>query len=154
TSAPRSNKVPNPASPSVPGSNATPAEPKFVKEGILHFVKNNQVQTTIDIEVARYAREIEQGLMHRQKMDENKGMLFIFPDEQPRGFWMKNTFIPLDIIYVDADKTIVSIQKNTTPLSEESLPSDGAAQYVVEVNAGFCDAHSLTPGDRIDFFLD
>ena len=64
---------------------------------------------------------------------------------------MKNTLIPLDIIYVDAEKTIVSIQKNTTPLSEKSLPSDSDAQYVIEVNAGFADRYGLKAGDKVDF---
>lgn len=135
-------------------SNAQPAEPQFVKEGSLQFLKGENIAVAIDIEIANTAKEIEQGLMYRQKMDQNKGMLFIFPDMQPRGFWMKNTLLPLDIIYVDADKTIVSIQKNTVPLSKQSLPSDGPAQYVIEVNAGFSDTHGLVPGDKVDFQIE
>ncbi len=135
----------------VPTSNAKSAEPQFIKEGALQFLKDANIKAAIDIELANTPDEIEKGLMYRQKMDQNKGMLFIFPDMQPRGFWMKNTYIPLDIIYVDADKTIVSIQKNTIPLSRQDLPSDGDAQYVIEVNAGFSDLHGLMPGDKVDF---
>ena len=138
-------------SPSIPTNNAKPAEPQFVKEGELQFFKNGNITVGIDIEVANTAKEIEQGLMFRQQMDQNKGMLFVFPNMEPRGFWMKNTLIPLDIIYVDDKKTIVSIQKNTVPLSEQNLPSDGKAQYVIEVNAGFSDTHGLAPGDKVDF---
>jgi len=135
----------------IPASNAKTAEPQFIKEGTLQFLKDANIKAAIEIEVANTADEIEQGLMHRRKMDQNKGMLFIFPDMQPRGFWMKNTHIPLDIIYVDADKTIVSIQKNTIPLSRQDLPSDGEAQYVIEVNAGFSDLYNIVPGDNVDF---
>jgi len=135
----------------IPASNAKTSEPQFVNEGALQFLNDANIKAAIDIEVVDTADEIEQGLMYRQKMDKNKGMLFIFPDMQPRGFWMKNTYIPLDIIYVDADKTIVSIQKNTIPLSRQDLPSDGEAQYVIEVNAGFSDLHGLVPGDKVDF---
>lgn len=141
----------NPSSIAAPGSTAKPAEPAFIKEGELTFLKAGQVVKSIDIEIASTAAEIQQGLMFRQKMDESAGMLFVFPDMQPRGFWMKNTLFPLDIIYVDADKTIVSIQKNTAPLSELELPSEGPAQYVIEVNAGFADRHDLKAGDKVDF---
>ncbi len=143
-------RVTIPNNPPTP-SNAVPAEPQFVKEGELQFFKDNNIVTAIDIEIANTAKEIEQGLMYRQKMDTDKGMLFIFPNMELRGFWMKNTLIPLDIIYVDAGKMIVSIQKNTTPLSEKSLPSEGQAQFVIEVNAGFTDRYNLVPGDKIDF---
>ena len=68
-----------------------------------------------------------------------------------QGFLDEKYFYPLDIIYVDADKAIVSIQKYTTPLSEENLPSEGKAQYVIEVNAGFSDNYGLKAGDKIDF---
>ena len=141
----------NPSNMPAPRSNAKPAEPQFVKEGELQFFKDEMIVKSIDIEIANTINEIKQGLMFRQKMDEDKGMLFIFPDMQPRSFWMKNTLMPLDIIYVDADKTIVSIQKNTTPLSEQELPSEGKAQFVIEVNAGFADRYGLKAGDRVGF---
>ena len=137
----------------IQSNNSKPAEPQFIKEGNLQFVKDGNSIKTIEIEVANTVQEIQQGLMYRQKMDENKGMLFLFPDMQPRGFWMKNTLIPLDIIYVDADKKIVSIQKNTTPLSEQNLPAESDAQYVIEVNAGFSDNYGLEAGDSVDFTL-
>jgi uncharacterized membrane protein (UPF0127 family) len=64
---------------------------------------------------------------------------------------MKNTFIALDIIYINADKEIVSIQKYTQPKSTYSLPSEKPAQFVLEVNAGFCDKYNIRPGDKIEF---
>ena len=84
-------------------------------------------------------------------MDENQGMLFIFDDSSPRYFWMKNTYISLDIIYIDENFRIVSIQKTALPRSEESLPSEKPAKYVVEVNAGFTDKYKINKGDKISF---
>jgi uncharacterized membrane protein (UPF0127 family) len=84
-------------------------------------------------------------------MSDEQGMLFIFSEAAEQSFWMKDTYISLDIIYVDDKKEIVSIQKYTTPQSEESLPSYKKAQYVVEVNAGFCDKYHIAFGDRIAF---
>jgi uncharacterized membrane protein (UPF0127 family) len=78
-------------------------------------------------------------------------MLFIFPDEDFRSFYMKNTKIPLDIIYIDEAKSIVSIQKNAKPFNETSLPSDVPAKYVLEVNGGLSDEWQLEVGDRIDY---
>lgn len=86
-------------------------------------------------------------------MASNHGMLFIFPDMDYRSFYMKNTKIPLDIIYVSKDKTIVSIQKNAKPMDETSLPSEGPAKYVLEVNAGLSDKWGLEQGDKIDFTI-
>jgi uncharacterized membrane protein (UPF0127 family) len=78
-------------------------------------------------------------------------MLFIFPNEAPRSFYMKNTRIPLDIIYISADSTIVSFQKNAKPFDETSLPSNAAAKFVLEINAGLADTWQLQIGDKVDF---
>jgi uncharacterized membrane protein (UPF0127 family) len=84
-------------------------------------------------------------------MPESAGMLFIFPQEEVRSFWMKNTYIPLDIIFVDASREIVTIQSNTQPLSTEPVPSYKPAKYVIEVNAGFTSKHNIKEGDRVEF---
>ena len=84
-------------------------------------------------------------------MNPNEGMLFIFKDEQPRSFYMKNTLIPLDIIYLNKDKAVVSIQKNAKPLDESSLPSEQPAMYVLEVNAGLSELWKISNGDYIEF---
>ena len=127
------------------------AEPAFIKEGELVFRVNGKIAQQIDIEIVDQPKETQQGLMYRTKMAENQGMLFVFSKEEPRSFWMRNTFIPLDIIYVDANKKIVSIQKYTTPQSDKSLPSEGSAQFVLEVNAGFCDRYGIGKGDNLEF---
>lgn len=125
----------------------------FDKEGELTFIdgQSGQEIITIDIEKAETAEEQEIGLMYRREMQENQGMLFIGKQEEEKGFWMKNTYIALDIIYVNAEKEIVSIGKYAKPQSTESIPSGAPAQYVVEVVAGFCDKHGIGKGDRIRF---
>lgn len=127
--------------------------PVFTREGTLYFLSkvNNDTLRTIDIEFATNDKERAQGLMDRKSMTDDQGMLFIFPAAREQSFWMKNTYISLDIIYLDAHKEIVSVQKYTTPLSEESLPSFKKAQYVLEVNAGFCDKYHIAYGDKIAF---
>jgi uncharacterized membrane protein (UPF0127 family) len=127
--------------------------PKFTKEGELYFLSkiNNDTLRKIDIELATTNQERAQGLMDRKSMTDDQGMLFIFPAAEEQSFWMKNTYISLDIIYADDHKEIVSVQKYTTPLSEESLPSFKKAQYVLEVNAGFCDKYHIAYGDKITY---
>jgi uncharacterized membrane protein (UPF0127 family) len=128
-------------------------EPLFKKEGDLEFVSKDgkTVIRKIDIEVAENDDERMQGLMYRKSMDDNKGMLFIFQREEPQSFWMKNTIMSLDIIYVNSKKEIVKIFKNTVPFSEKSLPSEKPATYVVEVAAGYTDRYGIKDGDLINF---
>lgn len=127
--------------------------PAFKKEGVLYFIGKEKGDTikTIDIEVAETDEERAKGLMDRKSMTDEQGMLFIFAEAEEQSFWMKNTYISLDIMYVGTEKEIVSIQKYATPLSEESLPSFKKAQYVVETNAGFADRYKVKFGDKIAF---
>ncbi len=124
----------------------------FTQQGELRFLdKNDSLLYSVAIEIADDDAKRTQGLMYRDSMAENHAMLFVFPDEQERSFWMKNTIMPLDIIYVDSKNQIITTQKNAVPYSEDSVPSNGPAKYVVEVNAGFCDRHSVRPGDHIEW---
>lgn len=122
----------------------------FKKEGELSFIKQNgEVIKKIDIEVADTEYDRQLGLMFRKNMTENQGMLFVFPYEQFQSFWMRNTYISLDILFVNAQKEIVTIHKNTQVLTDNSYPSSKPAKYVVEVIAGFCDAYGVDVGDII-----
>ena len=124
----------------------------FTKEGELIFTDSlGTLKTKIDLEIADSEYERELGLMNRNEMKENEGMLFIFPDLTRRSFWMRNTLISLDMIFVDDQKKIVTIHKNTKILSETSYPSSQPAIYVVEVLAGFTDRHNIQVGDKIDW---
>lgn len=126
----------------------------FRKDGELSFIDSSgTIISKINIQVANSEYDRELGLMFRKNMDENQGMLFIFPDVQARSFWMRNTLIPLDMIFVDSTKTVLNIAKNTTPLSDVSYPSAGPAEYVIEVNGGFCDRHNLTAGAKVNWAL-
>lgn len=125
----------------------------FKKEGVLSLFKSktDSVIRTIDIEIADNDYQTQTGLMYRSKLETNHGMLFIFADTQFRNFYMKNTKIPLDIIYLDETKTIVSIQKNAKPFDETSLPSEAPAKFVLEINGGLSDEWQIEVGDRVDF---
>ncbi|RKE90877.1 DUF192 domain-containing protein [Ichthyenterobacterium magnum] len=125
----------------------------FKKEGSLLLKKaaTGSIISTLDIEIADDAYQTQTGLMYRDSMKDNQGMLFIFPNSDYRSFYMKNTRIPLDIIYIDEALTIVSIQKDAKPFNETSLPSEAPAKYVLEVNAGLADLWRLGKGDVIEF---
>ncbi|WP_299442290.1 DUF192 domain-containing protein [uncultured Aquimarina sp.] len=130
-------------------------EIRFTKEGELSIYNlkdsiPNQI-ITLDIEIADNDYERETGLMYRKSMEEKRGMLFIQKMFKPQNFYMKNTLIPLDIIYIDDKYKIVSFQKNAKPLDETSLPSVKPAKYILEINAGLSDQWNLKIGDSISF---
>ncbi|MCH2195957.1 DUF192 domain-containing protein [Kordia sp.] len=128
------------------------AEITFTKEGQLTLAKaSGKDIVTLDIEFAETSYEIETGLMYRKSMKENQAMLFVFPYSRPQSFYMKNTYIPLDIIYLDENKKIVSFQENAEPLNETGLPSEVPAMYVLEINAGLSEKWLLEIGDTATF---
>ena len=130
----------------------TDTEYMFKKEGELTFTDSlGVVKTKIDIEIANSDFDRQLGLMFRKHMDAKNGMLFIFPSEEMQAFWMRNTFIPLDMVFVNAEKKIVTIHRNTQTLSDQSYPSSAPAMYVIEVTGGFCSSHNIIDGDRINF---
>jgi uncharacterized membrane protein (UPF0127 family) len=117
----------------------------------LEFVTSAGIVSKIDIEIADSPDQRSLGLMYRKKLDPDKGMLFIFQRSEEQAFWMKNTLIPLDIIYVDDQLRIVSIAENAKPLDETDIGSMAPALYVVEVNGGYCKQYGIAPGDHIKY---
>jgi uncharacterized membrane protein (UPF0127 family) len=101
------------------------------------------------VEIADDARERARGLMFRREMAKDHGMLFDFGSEQPASFWMENTYLPLDMIFIKADATVESIAERTTPLSRRSVPSKGPVRYVLEINGGLSDELGIRPGDKV-----
>jgi uncharacterized membrane protein (UPF0127 family) len=101
------------------------------------------------VEIADNEAARQRGLMEREPLPDDRGMLFQFPDVAERGFWMRNTPSPLDIIYIDPHGRIVSIARNTTPMSDEIIPSNGPASGVLELRAGRADEIGARPGDRV-----
>lgn len=130
-------------------------EISFNKQGTLTFLsaQNNDTLSVIDIEVADNNQRRTRGLMYRKSLPADAGMLFVFDEEEIQSFWMKNTYIPLDMLFVNADNEIITIHVNTAPLKEWNYASSQPALYVVEVNAGYCAQKQITEGDKIIFEL-
>jgi uncharacterized protein len=108
-------------------------------------------EVEVRVEIADSPDEQAKGLMNRTALGEDRGMLFVFPDEEVRSFWMKNTLIPLSIAYMDSEGRIVDIQ-DMKPLDDEEphYISAEPAQYALEVNKGFFDEHGVKVGDRAE----
>lgn len=107
---------------------------------------------TFSVELATTPATQEHGLMDRTSMPADHGMLFVFPDSQPRTFWMKNTLIPLDILFFDAHRKLVTIQANAQPCKADPCalyPSNAPARYVLELNAGTAAKLGARIGDAI-----
>jgi uncharacterized membrane protein (UPF0127 family) len=134
------------------GTKPRPSGPQFQKEGILHFInEEGDTLRTIDIEIADTESERTIGLMHRRSMPDTQGMLFIFEEEERRSFWMRNTLIGLDIMFIRANGEVESIAKYTVPLDERSIPSKGPSTYVLEVIEGFCDRYGVKEGTKVAY---
>ena len=101
------------------------------------------------VEMATTEEEKTQGLMYRKELPDGKGMLFDFSPEQQISMWMKNTYIPLDMIFIRADGRILRIAENTEPLSTKIISSGGLAKGVLEVIAGTAQKYGIQPGDRV-----
>jgi uncharacterized protein len=105
------------------------------------------------VEIASTPGEVERGLMYRKSLDDGRGMLFVFQDEVVHSFWMKNTLIPLDIMFIARDGPgagrIVGIAENTTPLSEAPISVGKPSTYVLEVPGGWSKRVGVKAGDRI-----
>jgi len=136
----------------IPFGTKTRTGPQFQKEGTLQFISTTgRSIEKIDIEIADDEITRQQGLMWRRSMKEDQGMLFIMESQKPQSFWMLNTYLPLDIIFVNDQFQIVKIRPNTKPQSLDQVTSVNPALYVVEVNAGFAQERNLKEGDKIQF---
>ncbi len=108
------------------------------------------------VEVVQKQEELQKGLMFRKSLGENKGMLFIFSDSEPHSFWMKNTLIPLDMIWIDYAQRVVDIIPNVPPCKSDPCPvytPKGSALYVLEINAEAAQKAQMAVGERLDFHL-
>jgi uncharacterized protein len=114
----------------------------------LEIVTKNGVHV-FSVEMATTDKERETGLMYRKELPDGKGMLFDFSPEQQISMWMKNTFIPLDMIFIRADGRILRIAENTEPQSLAIISSGGPAKGVLEVIAGTAQKYGIAPGDRV-----
>jgi uncharacterized membrane protein (UPF0127 family) len=101
------------------------------------------------VEIAENDADRAKGLMYRKELQEGKGMLFDFHREQDVSFWMQNTYIPLDMLFIRADGQILRIAENTEPLSTRMIPSGGPVLAVLEVIGGTARKYGIAPGDRV-----
>ncbi len=106
---------------------------------------------TVSVEIADTDTTRELGLMYRRHLDENAGMIFVFAAPSHQQFWMKNTVIPLDMIFAGADGRIIGIVREAKPFTESIDAVAGDSQYVLEVNGGFCARHQVKAGDTLRF---
>mgnify|MGYP000260782541 CR=1 FL=1 len=111
-------------------------------------------QTCVNLELAKTPSQMRLGLMHRTHLDEKDGMLFIFSNEDIYPFWMKNTVIPLDIIWISSNNTIVHIETALPCILDpcQLYTPPAKALYVIEVNAGFTEKHGILSGQKVEFF--
>lgn len=136
-------------------TNSQKFEVEFKREGSLVFISSEgDTIREMDLEIADNEEERTQGLMYRSTMSDKQAMLFVFPVEKMQSFWMKNTYISLDIMFADSENRIVTIQKNTKPYSEDQVLSSRPAIYVIEVVAGFADLYGLKEGDTFTWSRD
>jgi uncharacterized protein len=109
-------------------------------------------KTMVFAEAADTPAQRETGLMNRTSLNENAGMLFVFPTEQKQSFWMKNMRIPLDIVFITSDKHVLDVYQSVPPCTTDpcvSYTSNAPIRYVLEVNAGFFEQHGITSGDTV-----
>ncbi len=103
----------------------------------------------VAVEVVRKPAEVERGLMFREHLAPDAGMLFVFPETAEHTFWMKNTLIPLDMIFADADGVVVGVVHDAAPLTTTGRSVGAPSRYVLEVNGGWAAAHGVARGDRM-----
>lgn len=139
------------------GTGVTANQARTINQGIspdgtLDFLDPaGKLLTTITIEIADTEELHNRGLMWRTGLDDTMGMLFEFDRAQPLTFWMRNTPTALDIIFLSAEKIVINIAENTSPMSDTVYSSQAPARYVVEVPAGFCRRHRILPGMAVQW---
>ena len=115
------------------------------------YLSTPQGDTAVSVEIVSTEAAIERGLMYRQHLPPDDGMLFLMRENRIWSFWMRNTLIPLDIIFITKDMTIAGIAENAEPRTETLREVDKPSLYVLEVNGGFSAAHKITEGTKVQF---
>ena len=123
------------------------AEITFKRSSLV--IETSARKIKFDVELALNDAERSQGLMFRKKLEPYEGMLFDFCQEAPVSFWMKNTLIPLDMIFIAGDGTIRHVHSNATPLSTDTIPSEFPVRAVLEINGGSARLLGIKPGDKV-----
>ncbi|HTN72088.1 MAG TPA: DUF192 domain-containing protein, partial [Methylomirabilota bacterium] len=108
-------------------------------------------ELSFQVEIADTPAKRELGLQYRRELAADHGMIFLFPKESEQTFWMKNTPIPLDMIFINGQRKIVGIVEQATPFSLDSRSVNGASQYVLEINGGLSQRYGFNAGDSVRF---
>ncbi len=127
---------------------AADGEVRFDKEPLVIETADGQRQT-LTVELALDSAQRQQGLMYRRDMPSDAGMLFDFGQPRQITMWMKNTLIPLDMLFIDAKGRITHVHENAEPLSEAIISSNGPVNFVLELNGGAVKKRNIRPGDRV-----
>ena len=133
------------------GSGASGSEPQPPTTPRVIFEVPGIGAVPVRVEIARTPAQRARGLMYRRSLEADAGMLFVYPYPRLRTFWMRNTFVSLDMIFVGRDRRVAGVVERTVPLSEEPCEVDAPAQYIVEVNAGFAREHGIFAGVPVTF---
>jgi uncharacterized membrane protein (UPF0127 family) len=131
-----------------PGCPRDPEKPPALRTGKVTFP--DPKAGTIAVEIAEKDQDRQRGLMYRTSMPDDHGMIFWFEEKSNHSFWMHNTCIPLDMLYIDDDGLIVGIEENTPTLSDDTFEVGCESKYVLEVNAGWTRAHGVTAGQKVN----
>lgn len=108
-------------------------------------------EATVDVEIVSTPAKIERGLMFREHLPPDQGMLFLMGEERAWPFWMKNTLIPLDLIFITKEMTVAGVVQNATPRTEDLRRVDTPSLYVLEVNGGYAAKHAILDGAKVTF---
>ncbi len=125
-----------------------PAQVRAAGQATIEITTSSGVHA-FSVELATTEAERERGLMFRKQLPEGHGMLFDFKQDQPVSFWMHNTYISLDMIFIRGDGRVLRIAENATPMSDNLIPSGGPVRAVLEVIAGTARELNIAPGDRV-----
>ncbi|GAB1467386.1 hypothetical protein MASR2M64_00530 [Candidatus Cloacimonadota bacterium] len=129
-------------------------EPKyqFRHDGSLDIIaKDGSIKTNYQIEIVVEQEEVMRGLKYRDSMADNQAMLFVFPNTDYYDFWMQDTYLPLDMLFISADETVFQIVENAKPFSEERIKAEKPNNYVLEINAGSAKKFNIQVGDKISW---
>jgi uncharacterized membrane protein (UPF0127 family) len=122
-----------------------PVEPRVV------LTPEGAAPVTVKVEVARSDAETQRGLMYRERLDDGRGMLFLFREPRKMVFWMRNTYIPLDMIFITPAKSVLGVVESAQPLTDDPRSVDGISQYVLEVPGGWAAKNRIAPGTPVKF---
>ncbi|WP_236605583.1 DUF192 domain-containing protein [Sandaracinus amylolyticus] len=144
--------APRPAPPT-PGSGGgepvrpapPPARPRVILE------REGADPVVVEVEVARTPAQTSRGLMYRRELAADRGMLFLFARERQQSFWMRDTFIPLDMIFITSEMRVLGIVESAEPQTDDPREVEGLSQFVLEVNGGFARAHGIGAGAQVRF---